>query len=143
MPALVTAVAPKGGNGGARVRIGTHEVELSKAALAWTRKASAADFLKVGDLVQVEVRTIQGGVPQTIALEQEPVVEGALLAIDNRTGQVRAMVGGFDFARSKFNRSVQAKVLNSLSHSTARPRRPAAVPCSTILAISALSSNTK
>jgi penicillin-binding protein 1A len=37
------------------------------------------------------------------------VVEGALLAIDNRTGQVRAMVGGFDFARSKFNRATQAK----------------------------------
>jgi penicillin-binding protein 1A len=109
VPALVTAVTPKGGNGSARVRIGTHEVELPKAAFTWTRKTSAADFLKVGDLVQVEVRTIQGGVPQTVALEQEPVVEGALLAIDNRTGQVRAMVGGLDFARSKFNRAVQAK----------------------------------
>ena len=51
----------------------------------------------------------QGGVPQTLALEQDPIVEGALLAIDNRTGQVRAMVGGFDFARSKFNRATQAK----------------------------------
>jgi penicillin-binding protein 1A len=48
-------------------------------------------------------------VPQTVALEQDPVVEGALIAIDNRTGQVRAMVGGFDFARSKFNRATQAK----------------------------------
>jgi len=109
VPALVTAVTPKGGNGSARVRIGAHEVELPKAAFTWTRKTSAADFLKVGDLVQVEVRAIQGGVPQTVALEQEPVVEGALLAIDNHTGQVRAMVGGFDFARSKFNRAVQAK----------------------------------
>ena len=36
------------------------------------------------------------------------VVEGALLAIDNRTGQMRAMVGGFGFARSKFNRAMQA-----------------------------------
>jgi penicillin-binding protein 1A len=109
VPALVTSVAPKGGNGSARVRIGTHEADLPKAAFAWTRKTAAVDFLKVGDLVQVEVRAIQGGVPQTLALEQDPVVEGALLAIDNRTGQVRAMVGGFDFARSKFNRSTQAK----------------------------------
>jgi penicillin-binding protein 1A len=109
VPALVTAVAPKGGNGSARVRIGMSDVELPKAAFAWTRKTAAGDFLKVGDLVQVEVRAIQGGVPQTLALEQDPVVEGALLAIDNRTGQVRAMVGGFDFARSKFNRATQAK----------------------------------
>jgi len=109
VPALVTSVSPKGGNGSARVRIGTHEAELPKTAFAWTRKTDAADFLKAGDLVEVDVRAIQGGVPQTIALEQDPVVEGALLAIDNRTGQVRAMVGGFDFARSKFNRATQAK----------------------------------
>ena len=109
VPALVTAVSPKGGNGSARVRISTHEVDLPKGAFAWTRKTSAADFLKVGDLIQVEVRAIQGGVPQTLALEQDPIVEGALLAIDNRTGQVRAMVGGFDFVRSKFNRATQAK----------------------------------
>jgi len=109
VPALVTSVAPKGGNGSARVRIGAHEVEMPKAAFSWTRKTAAVDFLKVGDLVQVEVRAIQGGVPQTIGLEQDPVVEGALLAIDNRTGQVRAMVGGYDFARSKFNRATQAK----------------------------------
>jgi penicillin-binding protein 1A len=109
VPAVVTAVSPKGGNGSARVRISTHEVDLPKGAFAWTRKRSAADFLKVGDLIQVEVRAIQGGVPQTLALEQDPIVEGALLAIDNRTGQVRAMVGGFDFVRSKFNRATQAK----------------------------------
>jgi penicillin-binding protein 1A len=109
VPALVTSVTPKGGNGSARVRIGPHEVELPKAAFTWTRKTAAVDFLKVGDLVQVDIRTIQGGVPQTIGLEQDPVVEGALLAIDNRTGQVRAMVGGFDFARSKFNRATQAR----------------------------------
>ena len=45
---------------------------------------------------------------EAVALEQPPLVEGALLAIDNRTGQIRAMVGGFSFARSKFNRATQA-----------------------------------
>ena len=44
-----------------------------------------------------------------LTLEQPPAVEGALLAIDNRTGQIRAMVGGFSFARSKFNRATQAR----------------------------------
>ena len=44
----------------------------------------------------------------TVTLEQTPLVEGALVAIDNRTGQIKAMVGGWSFNRSKFNRAVQA-----------------------------------
>src|SRR5690606_24572736 len=37
-----------------------------------------------------------------------PAVEGALVAVDNSTGEVLAMVGGYSFARSKFNRATQA-----------------------------------
>ena len=106
VPALVTSVTRA--NGGARVRIGSYELELPRAAFAWTRKTAASDLFKVGDLIEVEARTVQGGAPQTLALEQAPIIEGALLALDNRTGQVRAMVGGFSFARSKFNRATQA-----------------------------------
>ena len=66
-------------------------------------------FEQAGDLVQVRLTEID---PATAfasgTLDQVPVVEGALVAIDNQTGQVRAMVGGFDFARSKFNRATQA-----------------------------------
>jgi len=63
----------------------------------------------VGDLIQVEVKKIDDAMDAlTVSLEQTPIVEGALLAIDNRTGQIRAMVGGWDFNRSKFNRAVQA-----------------------------------
>ena len=43
-----------------------------------------------------------------MTLDQTPVVEGALVAIENRTGQIKAMVGGWNFNRSKFNRAVQA-----------------------------------
>ena len=105
VPAVVLAATPAGG----RVRIGTDEVELPKTAYAWTRKTSAADLFKVGDLIEVEVGSVDGGRPGALKLEQPPVVEGALLAIDNRTGQVRAMVGGFSFTRSKFNRATQAR----------------------------------
>ena len=45
-----------------------------------------------------------------VSLLQEPEVEGALIAMDNQTGAVRAMVGGFDFERSEFNRAVQSKL---------------------------------
>jgi penicillin-binding protein 1A len=57
----------------------------------------------------VEVRAVQDGVPSAAVLEQAPELEGALVAIDNRTGEVRAMVGGFSFERSKFNRATQAR----------------------------------
>ena len=105
VPALVTAATPAG----ARVRIGTDELDLPKAAFAWTRKPSPADLFTVGDLIEVEVGSVEGGRPGALKLEQPPRVEGALLAIDNRTGQIRAMVGGFSFARSKFNRATQAR----------------------------------
>jgi penicillin-binding protein 1A len=105
VPAVVTFV----GESSARVRIGDAEVELPRAAFAWTRKTSPADLFKVGDLIEVEIRSLQGNRPAELLLEQPPAIEGALLAIDNRTGQIRAMVGGFSFTRSKFNRAVQAR----------------------------------
>jgi penicillin-binding protein 1A len=97
------------GKAAARLRIAEHEVELPPAAFAWTRKTSPADLFTTGDLIEVEVKTVKNGAPESVLLEQTPIVEGALLAIDNRTGQVRAMVGGFSFARSKFNRATQAR----------------------------------
>ena len=54
-------------------------------------------------------RNNNNGGKATITLEQEPQLEGALVVVDNRSGQVLAMVGGFSFARSKFNRATQAQ----------------------------------
>lgn len=101
--------AQSGASGTARIRIGPRELELPPGAFAWTRRASASQLFKIGDLIEVEVKAIEAGVPRTVALEQPPAVEGGLLAIDNRSGQIRAMVGGFSFARSKFNRATQAR----------------------------------
>lgn len=44
-----------------------------------------------------------------VAMVQEPQIEGAFVALDTNTGGIRALVGGFDFRRSKFNRVTQAK----------------------------------
>ena len=46
--------------------------------------------------------------PPTALARTAAAVEGAVLAIDNRTGQIKAMVGGYSFERSKFNRATQA-----------------------------------
>jgi len=109
VPAVVSFVPEPKARGNARVRIGTHEVELPPAAFQWTRRTSPTTLFRVGDVIEVEVRELKENVPTVLALEQSPLVQGALLAIDNETGQVRAMVGGFDFARSKFNRATQAR----------------------------------
>ena len=59
--------------------------------------------------MHVQITEIDETARRIIAtLDQEPLAEGAVLALDNRTGQVLAMVGGYDFERSKFNRAVQA-----------------------------------
>jgi penicillin-binding protein 1A len=41
-------------------------------------------------------------------LEQEPDVQGALLSLDPFSGEIIAMVGGYDFSRSQFNRVIQS-----------------------------------
>ena len=105
VPAVVMSVSPAA----ARVRIGAQIVEMRGEGIAWTRRAPPALF-KVGDLIEIRVtRTDASGQIAAASLEQAPLVEGALVAIDNRTGQIRAMVGGFSFDRSKFNRATQAR----------------------------------
>ncbi|MFZ3072240.1 MAG: penicillin-binding transpeptidase domain-containing protein, partial [Thermodesulfobacteriota bacterium] len=64
-----------------------------------------------GDVVWVGVKKVPDDEeePLVLKLEQEPLAEGALLAVETDTGFVRAIVGGLSFAKSKFNRAVQAK----------------------------------
>ncbi len=105
VPAVVMNVSPTS----ARVRIGQQIAELRGDGIAWGRRAPPALF-KVGDLIDVLVTQMDdSGKISAVSLEQSPLVEGALVAIDNRTGQIRAMVGGFSFDRSKFNRATQAR----------------------------------
>jgi len=91
----------------ARLRVGDLDAELTRANMQWTNKRSPKDILKDGDVIEVEVTSIDGS-NATVSLEQTPLIEGALVAIDNHTGEVLAMVGGYSFSRSKFNRATQA-----------------------------------
>ncbi len=109
VPAIVTSVdARETKSGGARVRFGRYSGELARSGFQWTRRSHAAELVKPGDLVEVGIVKLDESGTATVTLEQEPQLEGAIVAIDNRTGQVLAMVGGFNFARSKFNRATQA-----------------------------------
>ena len=71
--------------------------------LKWTRKP-AKQILSAGDVVYVEPTDKAG----QFRLRQVPDVSGALVAMDPFTGRVLAMVGGFSFDLSKFNRATQA-----------------------------------
>ncbi|MBE9536428.1 MAG: PBP1A family penicillin-binding protein [Proteobacteria bacterium] len=69
-----------------------------------------AEVFAPGDLVKVKVKgSLKKGDLLDLSLYQEPLVQAATMAIDPRNGYVRAMVGGFDFAKSKFNRAVQSR----------------------------------
>ena len=63
--------------------------------------------VKKGDVLEVALKQVDGKKVHWV-LEQTPIVEGALIAIDPRTGGIRAMVGGYDFVRSEYNRALIA-----------------------------------
>jgi penicillin-binding protein 1A len=104
MPAIVMAVE----DDTIHVRVNGWSGTIAPADYRWTRR-SAANVAKSGDVVEVEILTAdaEAGV-FTAKIEQPPAVEGAVLAIENRTGQILAMIGGSNFERSEFNRATQA-----------------------------------
>jgi penicillin-binding protein 1A len=76
---------------------------LKPVASGLSEKAAPKVQIRRGAIVRVMQRPKGDWV-----ITQRPEVEGALVAIDPRTGDVRALVGGFDFGRNKFNRVTQA-----------------------------------
>ncbi len=119
--ALVTKVTKKS----AHILVGnTYKGSISLEDMKWAQRrlkdikdlgstitqkdATPRQILKVGDIVEVLPKkdNLESGI---FVLEQTPLVEGSLLALDPRTGAVQAMAGGYDFNRSQFNRAVAAR----------------------------------
>ena len=101
--ALVTDVS----SGSAKLKLGRLTAVLTQADAAWTHQKLSA-ILNVGDIVYVKVVSLRPDGTARVSLEQDSGAEGALLAIDNATGDIKAMVGGRDFEESKFDRATQA-----------------------------------
>lgn len=100
-------VVLKVGRDSARIGLSDgRQVMVSAAAAKWTGKGVPSAFLKAGDVVMVKPANAKGGDAYT--LEQLPAVQGALVAIDVRTGEVLAMVGGLGEGVG-FNRAIMAK----------------------------------
>jgi penicillin-binding protein 1A len=94
----------------ARIRIGDYSAVLKPDGVPWIRRKTLEQFVRRGDLAQFRILKINEAQKKLeVRLEQQPEIQGALLTIENKTGAIKAMVGGFDWEQSKFNRAVQAK----------------------------------
>ncbi|HLZ51348.1 MAG TPA: PBP1A family penicillin-binding protein [Candidatus Acidoferrum sp.] len=91
----------------ATIKIGAYRAILSAPDFAWTGRKKASELLKVGDLAQFYIEELHEATAR-VQLEQQPAPQAALLTIDNSTGEIKAMVGGYSFEDSKFNRATQA-----------------------------------
>ena len=121
---IVAEVSPMS----AAVRIAGETFTLEHAGAKWTGAMTLTRLLKRGDVAWFEIlpekkddakekgakekateAPAETEKPRFVALRQEPEMETALLLVESSTGAVRAMVGGWDFSRSQFNRATQAK----------------------------------
>jgi penicillin-binding protein 1A len=91
----------------ATVKIGSYRAILSATDMAWTGHKKPDEILAAGDLVQVGIEELRDTTAR-IHLEQQPAPQAAMIAIENATGEIKAMVGGYSFEDSKFNRATQA-----------------------------------
>lgn len=108
LPDAVPAVVVSTSRTGAEVRVGNRRLALPVAAFKHIKGAeSPLKAVKPGDLVLLETETKDDGRTETFVW-QEPLVEGAAVVLENGSGAVRALVGGYDFGRSKFDRATQA-----------------------------------
>src|SRR6201981_262023 len=103
MHALVTVVGP----GSAGIKFGRYHATISQQDAAWPKK-KIQDILKRGDICYVKVLSRAADGTLRVSLEQDSGAQGALVAMDNATGEIKSMVGGRDFNESKFNRATQA-----------------------------------
>ncbi len=101
---LITAVDEKS----AQVRIGPFHAQIGPAEIAWTGRRSPKQLLSVGDLAEFHIKETTGSLAR-VELDEKPAAQAALLAIQNETGEIKAMVGGYSFEESKFNRATQAQ----------------------------------
>ena len=91
----------------ANVRFGNLTAQVKPAEFRWTGRRNPRSIFSPGDVDLFHIDEVKGKTVHA-TLDQTPIVQGALLAIDNATGEIKAMVGGYDYGKSQFNRAVQA-----------------------------------
>ena len=113
---IVTRITDKGVD----IRLGKYSGFIDNAQLSWAKKTlrSKQKFLESGDVVWVAAVSdpknpynpdeAELNKPIRLSLQCVPELQGALISIEPETGDVVAMVGGYSFQESQFNRATQA-----------------------------------
>jgi len=93
----------------AKVKIKNFVGQMTNKGIEWTKSKFLDSLIKPGDVILVEIQSVDGNQKRLkVNLDQEPILEGSFIALDPATGQIKAMVGGYSFKRSQFNRATQA-----------------------------------
>src|ERR1700736_5295591 len=103
----IHALVTSAGTGIATLKFSRYTAAIGQADVAWTQQ-KLQNILKTGDVCYVKILSLAPNGAAHVSLEQDSGAQGALLAIDNATGGIKAMVGGRDFNESKFDRVTQA-----------------------------------
>src|SRR3974390_893661 len=100
---LILAVYDKS----ATIKIGPYPAISPPTAQTSTGEKKPSAIRSAGDLAQFSIQELRETTAR-VQLEQQPAPQAAMIAIDNPTGEIKAMVGGYSFEDSKFNRATQA-----------------------------------
>lgn len=103
--ALVTSVLPLE----IRARVGTMPIVMTPEDWKWTGQEHGDELVKPGDLIYVLLGQGVEGTARKATLEQDSGTQGSLMAIDNASGDVLALVGGRDYSLSQFDRATQSE----------------------------------
>jgi penicillin-binding protein 1A len=93
----------------ATVRFGNYEATVTSKDMGRAAPRQPRAEFKVGYLPEFKIKTVDDGAQRlTVELTQAPAVEGAIMTIDAKNGEIVSMVGGYDFNRNKFDNATQA-----------------------------------
>ena len=96
------------GKGEATARFGNYTAIVTAADMGWGKRAPRSEF-KPGYLAEFEIKEVDKKNRRLkVELQQIPAVQGALMTLNAKTGEIMTMVGGYDFLTNKFNNAVQA-----------------------------------
>ena len=105
---IVQGVVTEVGTRSVNVKIGKQNVTLTPDGWSWTGRKDPKAIFAIGSVTDFKIKEMKEGAISTIVLDQPPLVDGALVAMDIKTGKVLALIGGSDFATKKFDRATQA-----------------------------------
>jgi penicillin-binding protein 1A len=91
------------------VKLGERQAVMTPEDWKWTHNQGADSFLRTGDIVYVKVEDEAADGTLRASLQQDSGAQASMMAVDNASGEVLAMVGGRDYALSQFNRATQSE----------------------------------